>query len=377
MSTVLITGARAPVAVDLARSFAAAGYAVHLADSVTGWAARLSSAVTATHRLPPPRTDFQGFAAALRALVAALDPVAIIPTCEEVFYVAAAGLDDRALVPPPGVLGTLHSKIAFAAHARAIGVTTPETWRITSRAELDAAPVEPDDLVLKPEFSRFATHSLIRPTRAQVDAIDFVPTIPWAAQRFVAGEELCLWSFARSGRLVASVVYRPIWRHGRAAAYAFERVACPAAIEIARAMAAADHLTGHLSFDLIVTPDGTPVPIECNPRAVSGLHLFDAQPDLARAMLGDGDAHACDGLRYLGPAMLLLGLPAAIAAKRMGDLARDIGRGRDVIGRSGDRFPILGAMLDATGFAAHALMARQAAAGATTADIEWNGEAIG
>ena len=38
----LITGARAPVAVDLARAFSAAGYETHLADSVAGWAARMS-----------------------------------------------------------------------------------------------------------------------------------------------------------------------------------------------------------------------------------------------------------------------------------------------------------------------------------------------
>jgi hypothetical protein len=376
VSTILITGARAPVAVDLARSFAAAGYAVHVADSVTGCAARLSHAVVATHRVPPPRTDFQGFAAALRMLVATINPVAIIPTCEEVFYVAAAGLGDRALVPPLPALRRLHSKIAFADHARALGIATPETWRVTSRADLDAIPFAVEQLVLKPEFSRFATQTLIRPTDAQVDAIAFTPATPWAAQRFVAGEELCLWSFARGGRIVASVAYRPVWRHGHAAAYAFQRVDCPAAIAIAGAIAAADQLTGHLSFDLIVTPEGTPVAIECNPRAVSGLHLFDAQPALAHAMLGDGAAQAGAGLRYLGPAMALLGVPAAIAAGRTGDLVRHIGRGRDVIGRPGDRRPLLGALLDAAHFATRALLSGQAAAGATTADIEWNGEPI-
>lgn len=374
MSTVLITGARAPVAVDLARSFAAAGYEVHLADSVTGWAARLSRAVTATHRVPPPRTDFQGFAGALHGLVAELDPVAVIPTCEEIFYLAAAGLGARALAPPLPALRALHSKVAFAGHARKLGIVAPDTWRIEARAELDALPVAAEDLVLKPEFSRFATEALIRPTRAQLAAIECTAGRPWAAQRFVAGEELCLWSFARAGQLVASAVYRPIWRHGSAAAYAFETVECPAAIEIARVIAAADRLTGHLSFDLILTPHGAVVPIECNPRAVSGLHLFDARPELARAMLGEGEAHAIAGVRYLGPAMLLLGLPSAIGQGRLGELARDVGRGRDAIGRPGDRRPLLGAILDAARFAARA--SGQGAAAATTADIEWNGEAI-
>jgi hypothetical protein len=375
VSTVLITGARAPVAVDLARSFAAAGYEVHIADSVTGWAARSSRAVATTHLLPSPRADFPGFARALQDLMRRLDPVAIIPTCEEIFYLAAAGLGDKVLAPPLAMLRTLHSKVAFASHARALGLAAPDTWRIETRAALDALPVAPQDLVLKPEFSRFATRTLIRPTRAQYATIDPTPEYAWAAQRFVVGEELCLWSFVRAGRLVASVVYRPTWRHGRAAAYAFEAVDCPAATEIARSIAAADTLTG-LSFDLIVTPDGMIVPIECNPRAVSGLHLFDARPELARAMLGGGEAHPAGGLRYLGPAMLLLGLPTALGSGRLGALARDIGRGHDAVGRPGDRRPVLGALLDATRFTAQALASQRSAAGATTADIEWNGELI-
>lgn len=376
MSTVLITGARAPVAVDLARSFAAAGHRVHLADSVTGWAARLSRSVTATHLLAPPRTHFPRFAAGLRDLVARLDPVAILPTCEEVFYVAAAGLGERVLAPPSAVLRTLHSKIGFACHARGLGLAAPETWRIESRADLGALPVAPEALVFKPDFSRFATHTLIRPTRAQLHVINPTPALPWAAQRVVAGEELCLWSFARQGRLVASVVYRPLWRHGMAAAYAFEAVDCPGALAMARTIAEADSLTGHLSFDVIVTPDGTVMPIECNPRAVSGLHLFDARPELARAMLGEGGAHAVGGVRYLGPAMALLGVPAAIASGRVRAFAGDVRRGRDAVGRAGDRRPAIGALIDAGRFAVRALATRRSPAGATTDDIEWNGEPI-
>ncbi|MBB4841263.1 putative ATP-grasp superfamily ATP-dependent carboligase [Sphingomonas kyeonggiensis] len=376
MSRILITGARAPVAVDLARSFAAAGHEVHLADSIAGWAARLSRAVAATHLLPPPRSDFAGFASALRDLVARLDPVAIIPTCEEVFYVAAAGLGDRLLAPPLGTLRTLHSKLAFVEHARGLGIVVPETWRIEARAELEDLPVAFEELVLKPDFSRFATETLVRPSRAQLAAFDPSADRAWAAQRFVAGEELCLWSFARAGRLVAAVVYRPAWRHGRAASYAFEAVDCPAAVEVARRLAAANALTGHLSLDLILTPEGAAVPIECNPRAVSGVHLFDARPELADAMLGRGEVQPVEGLRYLGPAMVLLGLPAAIGGGRLGQLARDVRLGCDAVGRPGDRRPVIGAMLDAAHFARQALLSRGSAAGATTADIEWNGEPI-
>ncbi len=364
---VLITGARSPVAVDLGRSFAASGYAVHFVDSVTPWAARFSAAATAVHRLPPPRTEFAAFARDLAALIDRIDPVAIIPTCEEVFYVSATELPN-VVAPPLPVLRKLHSKVDFAHHVAAVGFTAPETWRVDSRAGIDALPIVPSDLVFKPEFSRFATETLIRPPVAPN------VTRPTAAQQFIAGEEICLWSFARNGEIVAAAAYRPRWRHGRSAAYAFELVDCPAAVEIANAIAAADNITGHLSFDFIMTPDGTAIPIECNPRAVSGLHLFDAHPDLTRAMLGTGQANApTTNLRYLGPAMALLGPVTG----RLGDLLSDMRAGRDVVGRAGDRLPMLGAVIDAARFAVQGMLAGQHASEQSTHDIEWNGQPIG
>lgn len=362
---ILITGARAPVAVDLGRSFTAAGYAVHFADSVPCAAASMSRGAT-VHRLPAPARQFRAFADALAELVARIDPVAVVPTCEEIFYVAAAGCD-RTLAPPLPVLRKLHSKIEFAAYARSLGIVAPDTWRVG-----DVLPLPSEELVFKPEFSRFATHTLIQPDARRLARV--APDRGWAAQRFVAGEEFCLWSFAREGRIVAAAAYRPVWRHGHAAAYAFETFDCPEAVAIAQTVAAADAITGHLSFDLIRTADGSVMPIECNPRAVSGLHLFDAHADLARAMLGEIEvATPVAGVRYLGPAMLLLGT----ASGQWRRLARDWRRGRDATGRPGDRMPALGTLIDAARFAAQGLVVRRSASAATTSDIEWNGEPIG
>ena len=199
---VLITGARAPVAVDLGRSFAAAGYDVHFGDSVTPWAARLSNTATAIHRLPPPRTEFAAFARELSALVGRIDPVAIIPTCEEIFYLGDTG-PPNVLAPPTPVLRKLHSKVNFAHHVAALGLLAPETWRVTTQAGVDALLHPPRELVFKPEFSRFTTATHIRPAHA--------PEIKgaWAAQEFIAGEEICVWSFARDGENVTAVTYRP------------------------------------------------------------------------------------------------------------------------------------------------------------------------
>jgi hypothetical protein len=382
VNRILVTGARAPVALDLARAFRAAGVVVHLADSLTPWAAKALRPGFPLHRLPPPRQSFAAFRPALAKLVAEQRIDLVVPTCEEVFWIAAAagrdGYAPQVFAPPLAVLRRLHSKIEFGALARALGIPVPDSWTLTSADDLGRVPVDLQHLVLKPEFSRFASRTLIRPAPSRAASIRPTPTARWVAQRFVAGQEVCCWSAARAGSVVALAVYRPRWRHGQAAAFGFEAIDLPAAADIARRVARALGMTGHLSFDMIVTPDGAVLPIECNPRAVSGLHLFDSDAALARALLGAGSVPAppVGRLRHLSPAMAVLGVPQALRRGRLAGLIRDWRAGEDAIGRPGDRLPVLGSLLDAARFAVAAMKQRQGAAAATTADIEWDGEPI-
>jgi hypothetical protein len=164
---------------------------------------------------------------------------------------------------------------------------------------------------------------------------------------------------------------------GHAASYAFEPFEDPAVIQVAKSVAAATGMTGHLSFDLIVTPGGQAVPIECNPRAVSGIHLFDGRSELARALLGHiPNAHASSGLRFLSPAMLLFGLPHALVGGRWSEWMRDWRRGTDVLGRDGDLLPVAGALVDALQFALTGVSRLRSPSGQSTDDIEWNGQPL-
>ncbi|PHQ84302.1 MAG: hypothetical protein COB65_05900, partial [Thalassobium sp.] len=67
--TVLITGARAPTALHLARLLHDAGQRVVLADSLAHPFAARSAAIARYVRLPAPRFDLPGYAAALRDLI--------------------------------------------------------------------------------------------------------------------------------------------------------------------------------------------------------------------------------------------------------------------------------------------------------------------
>lgn len=380
MIRVMVTGARAPVALDLARSFRAAGCDVALADSVRPFAASLSRSRFEIIRLPPPRREFGRFRARMSALAGRFDLV--VPTCEEVFWLAAAaerdGWADRLFAPASGSLRTLHSKAGFPALARKAGVEAPATWTLESAADAELVPLAPADLVLKPEFSRFGSKTIVGPGSGVAAALPVSPDRRWVAQERLEGEELCVWSAVRGGELAACIVYRPALRHGRSAAYAFEAVDSPALVRMARRIGRHVGGNGQLSFDVIVRPDGRAVPIECNPRTVSGVHLLDGSPALARAILGQGELAppVAGTLRYLSPAMALIGVPAALAGGGLGQLRAAWRKGRDSVGRPGDALPVAGVLLDAARFAVTGAARLRGPASETTDDIEWNGEAF-
>lgn len=382
MSTVLITGARAPIALDLARSFEAAGHHAHLADSIRPWSARLARhAKGRLHHLSAPRFAFEPFADDLKRLVDDLDPQWIIPTCEEVFYVAEAGarhgFAERVFAPSPAMLRTLHSKFEFAAFARANGAKAPETSQVTSREELAAWRPCASEIVLKPEFSRFASHTRVRPTLEQFDAVIPTPEAPWVVQSFAPGEEICIWSASIAGEVVAFAAYKPLWRLGQSASFYFETDNDPALLAMTRTIAKATGASGQLSFDIIRGADGLITPIECNPRGISGIHLFDSDPRLARAILGEAPLQTSSAeARHLAPAMWLFGAPSAIAGGKFGAFRRDLARSKDVLSVPCEPWLGLGALLDAGRFALIGLSRGRSASGQSTDDIEWNGEPI-
>lgn len=379
---VLITGARAPVAQDLARALRAAGAMVRLADSVTPFAARALRPAFPVHRLPGPLHDFAGFSKGLAQLVKRIDPVRIIPTCEEVFWLAEAaardGYANRLFAPGLAELRRLHSKQDFVALLARLGLRHPQTLVFDQPFTEADLPFALEDAVLKPEFSRFATHTLIAPSRARLRALRPTPQARWVAQRRVLGEELCSWAALSEGRVLAFAAYRPRWRQGRAAAFAMETMNAPQLAEITARIGAATGMSGHLSLDAIRDGLGNVYPIECNPRAVSGLHLFDASPALGRALLyGEPCAPPPAGtLRHLGPAMALLGLPQAMLRGEACAFMRDWRASRDVIDREGRGLVTLGCLADAARFAARGAWAGTSPASATTSDIAWDGAPI-
>jgi hypothetical protein len=379
--TVLVSGARAPVALDLTRAFAAAGFAAHLVDSMPSAMANASKAPAAVHRWPSPRRRRDRFRRELARLVERLDPVLVAPTCEEVFHLAAAapalGLADRLFAPPLETLRRLHAKDSFAALCRALALDAPETRTITDPAGLAALATTAEALVFKPVFSRAGDRTLVRPAANQLARLKPTAADPWIAQDAVAGREVCFYAAVRRGELVAFAPYAPVWQTPGGAGYAFELLAGETAERLRRQAKVIGEVvrTGQFARDAIVDADGRPWLIECNPRATSGVHLFGRGPELARAMLEGEPCEPKPGLRYLSPAMLMFGLPRALARGRLRQLRADLAQGDDAIGAPGDRLPAWGAVVDGIAFQVGAWATGRSLADQMTRDMCWNGEA--
>lgn len=391
MSNILLTGGRAPATLELARLLKQAGHRVIVADSLPHTLCSRSRAVEKSVLLPPPRQKFSSFVDALVGLVQRERIELLIPTCEELFYVAMARpqLEPfcELFLPTIEELRLWHSKITFVEKAAAFGLMVPETVRVTDRASLLDLSKDrrrfPHGIVVKPEFSRFATKTLILPTEAELRKC--LPSLEraWAVQAFVPGNHFSTYSVVQDGQIVAHSDYSIRFTAGSGAAVAFEPLNHAGGFEWVAHFAGCSAASGQLAFDFI-EQEGVVWGIECNPRLTSGIHLFYDQPDVTAAFLSENTSKA-----HLGPliqpdpsSMAALPLPlwvngpSSIAKGNGMAWVRGIWRSRNIIFEWSDPAPWLGQWRSIVAIAQLARKHRCGLIEATTADIEWNGETI-
>ena len=376
---VLITGARAPVALHLARLFDGAGWRVLLADTPAAPIAAASRACAVYHLLPPPRFEPKRYGDAIETLLQREAISLVLPTCEEVFYLASLWRERQPaahlFAPDIGLLQRVHDKFGFIGLCRDLGLAVPATHLLESRGDVEAMRGEAAGLVFKPVWSRFASHVLIRPTASQLDTLSPTRHAPWVAQQFLPGEELSVYAVAREGRLAAFSLYRSVYRAGRGAGIYFQPVENDRAHRFVERFVAGTRWTGQISFDLMHMADGRVLPLECNPRATSGLHFFRDPQNFVAALTADGDVVTPDVVhpQTVRLAMWVYGLPAALMTGRLGDFRRHLGGADDLLNWPGDAAPKKAQWRALGEVTALALRHRISLQRASTRDIEWDG----
>ena len=383
MSTILLTGGRAPVTLDLARAFHRAGHVVYVAESLRGHLTEPSAAIKAHFEVPAPRQEPEAFLAALRSIIEAYQIELLIPTCEEVFHIAKGlnTLPCRVFTEPLARLDGYHNKWKFVVKAGECDLRVPESMLVTRQDDLLYAYAHWRGLVLKPVYSRFAARTLILPPLKDAMATLTFDSLtnqePWIAQEYIEGQQFCSYSVCQNGRILAHAVYPTAFTAGQGATIAFQSVQHDDIYEWVLTFVEHYKVTGQMAFDFVQTADGNVVALECNPRATSGAHLLTSNPRFVESFFNselecitpyEGTS------RMLGTAMLTYGLPASLFNGRFGAWLKTFSHSDDVLLDFRDPLPFL---LQWRSILSYVLLGRKqgiSALEASTFDIEWNGE---
>ena len=394
MKRILITGARAPVAIDLSRRFHAAGHSVFLCDSILFPIGRFTKQKAAFYRVPSPRHNTDGFIDELNRIIDQQQIDLLIPTSEEAFYVSAHQdqLHCQALIDSLPLLDSLHNKFTFSQNYENEFASTPRTDLISNPRQLHMYAPQAKQFVFKPVYSRFAASALIGPSTRRLSNLYFDPAQTWIAQEKIEGQEICSFSLADKGRLLAHASYAAPYRAGQGGGIFFEPHEHFGILNYVESFLRETNFSGQIGFDFIVDPEDHPWVIECNPRATSGIHLFASDKRLCDAYLSVldpptvADAPQIDeyadfvpmqpDVRMIGAAMPFWGGIQAIMQLKPGKFIRDFRSANDALTTKDDRNPLYYFPLTMAELCFNALQKFHSLQAASTEDMEWNGEGL-
>ncbi len=297
--TVLISGGKMTKALALARSFHAAGHRVVLVEQekyrLTGH--RFSRAVDRFYTVPKPQA--RGYAAALLQIVQDERVDVYVPVCSPAasYYDALAKplLSEycEVLHFDADMVRTLDDKFEFAALAGSLGLSVPDSHRISAPCQVEsfdfAGATRPYILKSIPYDPVHRLDLTTLPRRTPQETAVFARSkpisdaTPWVMQALIGGQEYCTHSTVRNGKV-------QVYCCAESSAFQinYEMVDKPEIEAWVRQFVEPLKLTGQISFDFIQADDGQVYPIECNPRTHSAITVFYDHPGLAGAYLDDG-----------------------------------------------------------------------------------------
>ena len=159
---ILLTGGRILPTLSLVRLFSSAGYRVFVADSWENFICSYSTSTVKGFLVPSPSQETKNYIQALKTIIKKEEISLLIPTFEEIFYLARY-LEElsslcQVFTTSFPQLKQLHNKWTFSQKTKALGLIHPKTWLIKSRSDLvNCLRMSiPSRLILKPVYSRFA-----------------------------------------------------------------------------------------------------------------------------------------------------------------------------------------------------------------------------
>lgn len=361
IQTILISGARAPIALEMARSFSKHGHRVIMADSLHLTVSRWSNSVSKYFVTPSPRYQIEEYIIQIQKIIQAEHVDHLIPTCEDALFVSAnkASFDCRVWTSEIDLMLKLHNKHWFSQFASK-QLRIPETTLLDQFTDWENS----DQYVFKPCYSRFAS-SVIIGKNLKENYFSKAEKSKWIAQRRILGYEICVYSIWDEGKLKAYAAYHPLYKAGKGAGIFFEPFQNQLVFEKVNSFGSKIKYTGQLCFDVIIDQHNTPFFIECNPRGTSGAHLINSQ--LATAYLGNNT--------YLYQSKDEFCIKYAMAILHPFSFFKSrIRKAKDSIFDTKDLKPFFFQILSLVEISYIKLTKGTTWLEATTGDIEWNGD---
>ncbi len=361
---VVLTLGRLPVALDLARGFAAIGYRVVVAEPFSMHMCGMSRAVAKSVRVSDPREDADAYLDDLERVVVDEQATLVVPVSEETPRVAALRQrlpdDVRVFSGPQDHVLALHDKYRFVETARSLGLDAPASRLPDAADDLHAS----DGYVIKPRYSCSGRGVRFSEEPGGASGDEFV-------QARVAGEEVSGFAVARDGRLLVSTTYRATVTSGSVAVCFDGTEPVPAAERWMETFVAATKHTGFIAFDFILDIDGRCWALECNPRATSGLHFVEP-PDLARLIAGVAESATAKRGKLTESWSCFTALLGSLPdRRRFARIFRELREARDVSWRASDPLPFVLMPINTAPLLARALRARETIAAVAMRDLEW------
>ncbi len=285
MKNVLMTGARLPCAMDLARQLKRSGHRVFIADTSKMHPIGFSNSIENYFIIPSPRFFFDEFVQAIVEIIEREKINLIIPVWEEVLYLSRI-LDKippscQVFCSPYELVHALHNKWLFIKKQQSLGIKFPRTYLITSNKDIKNLDFS-ITYILKGCYSRGAQKFITNVT-PETHLANVSPKYPWAAQEFLQGERFCSYSVCFEGKVFANSLYPVQYTMDGSSCLAFEQVQNFEIYEWIDNFVKKTGYTGQIAFDFIKTANGDLFAIECNPRSTSGIHLFSNDDHLDQA----------------------------------------------------------------------------------------------
>ncbi len=296
---ILITGGKMTKALQLARSFHAAGHRAFLVETHKYWLSghRFSNAVSGFYTVPAPEKDPDGYCQGLLDIVKRENINVFIPVSSPVasYYDSLA----KPLLSPhcevvhfdPDITQMLDNKYTLCETARSFGLSAPKSFLITDPEQILKFDFTGERRKYILKSIRYDSVTRLDMTKLPFEGMEsYVRKLPisedrpWVMQEFIPGQEYCTHSTVRKGK---------IRLHCCSASSAFqvnyEQVDKPEILQWVKRFVKELNLTGQISFDFIQAEDGTVYPIECNPRTHTAITMFYNHPGVAGAYLEDSE----------------------------------------------------------------------------------------